>query len=458
MVEYFRDMKWFSGSISVLIISSVLITGCSKNKPETIITPPPPPPKDTVLKISNLLYSPHTIPIKPYEPTFSITGTVDFSGARGGVAKIRLTTSFGTDTTIAVQGGSEVTSGTITGLFEFIRPTSTQNHTFQIWLIDTKENASNKLSGSISVDFDESAEKWWPIRGNSDPTFNAMNKVSWLNDQYIAVGVSGRVETSADGSKWTSQRTGTDFNEISFNAVTWESSEYYVAGERNSILSSNDGINWTKKRVGIITDGYFTSIAGSGTVLVAVGNMGGYYAPSFPEISSSSDGSNWTGNLFSLPIFGGMLRSVIWSGNQFVAVGQGRDGDHDYLLILTSKDGLVWTDRSIHSPWVALSDVIWTGTQFVAVGGNTIATSADGITWNVTQPGSLTGARSVVYNGKRYVVAGDAGVYVSDDLVTWHQTFPIYPMYRGLKSIAWSEINHNYVAVGQDFDRYIISP
>jgi hypothetical protein len=443
--------------ILFIILGTFPFSRCSKNNDQVVTPPPPPPVKDTVLKISNLLYSPDTIAIKYYDPFYTIVGTINFSGARGGVSKIKLATSMGSDTTLIVPGASGITQGTLTGTFQFIRPITPQDYTFEISVIDSKGFTSNRLSGKVAIIYDDRAKEWWSINSLGDPV---MYKVAWLNDKYVSVG-GARIETSKDGANWTkgTVQGETDFNLITLFGTTWTGSEYYAVGERNSLLASTDGNNWVVRNEGVITDGYLKSIAGSGNALVAVGNKGGYYAPKYPEILVSSDGNNWSDNIFSINILGGELRSVIWSGSQFVAVGEGRDGDHDFLLILTSPDGTNWTDRSIHSTWIALSDVIWTGSQFVAVGGNVIVTSSDGINWQLNTPGILQGAKSIIYNGVRYVVAGDNGIFVSDNLIAWHQTVqPNFSSLDQLKSIAWSPSNYNYVAVGLFFNRYMISP
>src|SRR4051812_6792240 len=64
------------------------------------------------------------------------------------------------------------------------------------------------------------------------------------------------------------------------------------------------------------------------------------------------------------------LTAVAWTGAQLVAVG-------DSGTILTSPDGITWTNRSSGTDQ-GLSSITWTGTQLVAVGGlGTILTSPD---------------------------------------------------------------------------------
>jgi hypothetical protein len=59
-------------------------------------------------------------------------------------------------------------------------------------------------------------------------------------------------------------------------------------------------------------------------------------------------------------------------------------------VIVTSPDGITWTEFSLNS--TSLQDIIWTGTQFVVVGSSgsdRIVTSSDGITFitQINNPG-----------------------------------------------------------------------
>ena len=431
------------------------MAGCSKDSPAPVTPTPPPPPVEKTVRISNLQYSPAIVGIKLYSPSYTITGTINFMDANGGIVKLRLSTSAGGDTTISITEGAGVTSGTLTGIFEFVRPALPMQYNFEVWVIDAKGKESNKLTGTVEVIYDDRAESWWSIHEEN----HMMNKVAWLNNQYIAVGQYGRIETSANGASWTPQNSQVTEE---LRGIAWNGTQYIATGTKHTILASADAVNWNIITQGAITDGYLQAVAASPSTFVVVGSVN-FYGPSYPEILASTDGKTWSVNLFSVQTLGGVLRSVIWSGSQFVAVGQGQDGDHDYLLILTSPDGFNWTDRSIHTPWVALYDVIWTGSQLVAVGGNVIAISADGINWNVNQVTGMQNIRSIVYTGKKYVAVGNGSSFISVDALNWNQIGSgsgyVDPTDRDyFKSIAWSPVNYNYVAVGTYFYSYNISP
>jgi hypothetical protein len=144
-----------------------------------------------------------------------------------------------------------------------------------------------------------------------------------------------------------------------------------------------------------------------------------------------------------------VLHKVIWAGSQFVAVGTERvsttAGPVEYGLILTSSDGVSWTQRardSLPAGYTggyppAMADVAWSGTMLVAVGTAPSSqspaawTSPDGITWTFRPISTgYTMLRSVTW-GRGYFVAGGLGFgsYRSPDGVTWQEgTTPVSPV------------------------------
>jgi hypothetical protein len=128
------------------------------------------------------------------------------------------------------------------------------------------------------------------------------------------------------------------------------------------------------------------------------------------------------------------LNSVIWTGNQFVAVGSGG-------AVITSDDGETWTQRYAGS-WKSLRDIAFMGTRFVAV-GDTITTSTDGKQWtNVETNGDYF--HTILYGDGRFFAGGNS-IQTSVDGISWEvvlqsdQTSPIY-------DIIWT--GSIYVAIG----------
>ncbi len=153
------------------------------------------------------------------------------------------------------------------------------------------------------------------------------------------------------------------------------------------------------------------------------------------------------------------LHGVVWSGSQFVAVG---DGD----IILTSPDGSTWTAQTPGTSY-ALRGVVWSGSQFVAVGDRgTILTSPGGSTWTAQTPGTSDDLSGVAWSGSQFVAVGsciaanctaaDGTILTSPDGRTWTARTPStltndYPF-----GIVWS--GSQFMAVGIGNDTIVTSP
>ena len=157
----------------------------------------------------------------------------------------------------------------------------------------------------------------------------------------------------------------------------------------------------------------------SGTQYVAVGDGG--------VILTSADGATWTERDSGTAA---RLYGVAWSGSQFVAVGS-------HGKMPTSPDGVTWSEGYQASGL----DIIWSGTQFVVVGGD-ILTSPDGTTWTSQGSAQLYG---VVWSGTQYVAVGAYGkILTSPDAVTWTEQTSGTSSY--LTDVTWT--GSQFVAVG----------
>ena len=131
--------------------------------------------------------------------------------------------------------------------------------------------------------------------------------------------------------------------------------------------------------------------------------------------------------------------------SRFVAMGYGTN------TIAYSADGITWTGigTSIFSTYGL--GVAWNGTRFVAVGQgtNTIAYSADGITWTGIGTSIFsTYGFGVAWNGTRFVAvgAGTNSIAYSADGITWTGIGTSIFSTQGT-GVAWN--GTRFVAVGQ---------
>lgn len=147
------------------------------------------------------------------------------------------------------------------------------------------------------------------------------------------------------------------------------------------------------------------------------------------------------------------LRSVLWDGSKFVAVG----GD---TLTYTSTDGITWQGHirpeSTFSQWTLLHDVTFGSGMYVAVGErNRVLTSVDATTWTI-QRGEVTADtrdqfRFIHWNGQQFLaggwyqyVGGDPFVSVSKlnystDGVSWpHGSVPFPQYVESMNGAGWN--------------------
>jgi hypothetical protein len=74
-------------------------------------------------------------------------------------------------------------------------------------------------------------------------------------------------------------------------------------------------------------------------------------------------------------------------GGMAVALGYAQPSE-------VSADGIAWTVSDLFGFYGDYGGVVWTGTQWVAVGNGHAATSADGETWTDATPAPFSGTRA----------------------------------------------------------------
>jgi len=305
------------------------------------------------------------------------------------------------------------------------------------------------------------------ITWNRSATNTAGNILSlaWFGGQWVAAGdltntISSLSEqlTSADGINWTLHTTSTNIvNNYATHIMVSNGSVLLSAGVTSgtngasktrvtSIFNtSSDGLTWQISAGNTID---VESVIWAGSQFVGWSYVYKYFnVPPFSNLigervlETSPDGVIWTPRFHGGP-FLGSKSGLAWNGNLIVAVIHNQTGDSRIPtkgLILTSSDGISWTQRKVTTNY--LHDVVWTGSQFVAVGGvqnlfvasADIWTSPDGIVWTqqlVAVNGKL---ESITWNGQLLVAVGNQIVSVtsttglvmtSPDGITWsHQTF-----------------------------------
>lgn len=249
--------------------------------------------------ISNLKYSPATALHAP-GGTATISGTFDFVDAGGDIVSLRIAGSGGVDLTVATPALGGVRSGTGSGSF-VIPVERIGKSTFELWAVDSRGSESNRLAGTFEVLPDDTAMTW--TRLDVAPPA-VLYGIAWNGRRYVAVGARGTVMTSLDLSGRTVQASGVGHPLRSVAASPSRVVAVSDAGGEAVVLGSSDGLDWS------------------------VHHRAGGLSPRT------------------------MLSKVLWTGSQFVAVGQEIALSVSpiwvpYAVILTSPDGIVWARRAI---------------------------------------------------------------------------------------------------------------
>ncbi|MCH9650305.1 MAG: hypothetical protein K0U98_18875 [Deltaproteobacteria bacterium] len=252
------------------------------------------------------------------------------------------------------------------------------------------------------------------------PVAGRTEDVIWTGSRFVAAGDNGRVFISSRGVSWTTTRTLPEVVQRLHDVET--NGTNFAAVGRQAAMRSQDGLTWNAASLDNPPSFLvLLRVASDGDGYVAVGSSfsGG-------EIWRSDDGLAWQQASFDN---GANLNDVIWTGTEFVAVGQ--DG-----RITASGTGEIWTERD-SSTTLDLIAITGDTNQMVALGRDgLIATSQDGVLWQSTPGGLPTpgfDALDLTFDGQTYLVVGPFGYRAtSPDSVQWTvhpevgEEFPTY--------------------------------
>ena len=392
----------------LVVVSAAWMVGCGGGGDGTDHTP----------SLANLSYGPARLAVKRGE-TGVVQGQADFSDAGGDIVEARLQIDGGPVLVVPTPTLGGVKSGTAGLNIEFSLDEA-GSFPFELWVVDSGGRSSNRLGGTVETFVDDSASSWRTTAWFGGAMLSA---VAWGGNRYVAVGTVGAVRTSPDGVQWTAQtsnvshwlqsiaRSGSQFAAVGQDAMTYE----WV------VITSPDGQTWTTRAAAVPNNpGALYRVVWTGSQFIAVGEETIYPGGSmYALILTSPDGITWTQRARgTIP---GLMRSVVASGSQLVSVGA--SGTYDPPLSWTSQDG--------GSSWVASpmpgnalpSDLVFAQGRFVAVSGyagSKTWLSTDGANWQLSSDTLSSGASAILATGSRYVAFGSTNtVYVSGDAQHW---------------------------------------
>lgn len=223
-----------------------------------------------------------------------------------------------------------------------------------------------------------------------------------IADRYYAIGfkkVNGEkirfYRTSKDGIKWTDVKYTGKAQDFSLNTVVHDGNQYLSYASR-AVYASADGVNWKiVKKINLMPIIVSGSAVGDGKMV----SVGGY----------SSFGTNRSWGYFQIDATGkvsydsedgkGPLNDVVWTGKQFLAVG-------DEGLMMTSKDGIKWTETASPTKESMYRIIVAKDTYYLTGSNGLIMSSKDLKTWKKQKSNTTLNIGSIAWNGKTFVAVG----------------------------------------------------
>jgi len=290
-------------------------------------------------------------------------------------------------------------------------------------------------SNSFTIDTSPDGLTWTP-RSPPAGSFLQGTSVARSPAQWVMVGMSGGIISSADAVTWTLRQSGTTKN---LTQVVWTGSQFVAVGADGAVVTSPDGETWTV-RTPPTTDS-FTALGASAALIVASTFP---YAGSVSALWTSTDGVSWAQRYPGA----GSFNDIIYANDKFAAVGSYRTG--------YSSDGISWTfDNTLYG---LLDSVVFTGTQFLAVGvapkdGSAVFRSSDGVSWTPIAGGaSLNRIARRPSDGRLVVTGGDNRRVSSDNGSTWQVDYGTHSPSVGspFLEVLWSPHANAFLALIQD--------
>jgi len=240
-----------------------------------------------------------------------------------------------------------------------------------------------------------------------------LNAAIWDNEKFVAVGDSGAIHTSVDGSTWVAQTSGTTENLTDIIWNKWAVGlrgvpEYIAVGWNGTILWSNNGENWNSVTSGVTVN--LQAIAYNGSTYVIVGASG--------TVLYSNNVTSWqagTSGIGSLALYDVIYNDDI---DKFIAVGA-------LGKILESSDGNTWTEQESGTSNILLG-ITWTEGRMVATSTNGKLCISDdgGLTWETNYVTSnveadrYQDAADLILENKKLIAAQAVYAYVDANAFT----------------------------------------
>jgi hypothetical protein len=208
--------------------------------------------------------------------------------------------------------------------------------------------------------------------------------LTYGNGKYVAVGTSGTVIASSDGTDWNlTEQRARSIAKTTYSDKGHLTRARFIAGSRAAVGSGIAGKKLPAGRT-LIDSGYSSDI--SGNLLGVAYGAGKFVAIGDDGFSwSSTDGTSWT-QVGGVSL--GWFTSIAFLNGKFVAFGY--DGDY---VVLTSSDGSAWSSAPMSTSDFCAGSAYGNGIYVAVVwsgSGSPIFTSTNGSNdWTAVSNGSI---------------------------------------------------------------------
>lgn len=233
--------------------------------------------------------------------------------------------------------------------------------------------------------------RWSNPLPNGNNVYDLSVKDAW----YVQVTDHGQIYVSTNRLEWSPRVSGVT---NSLRAVMFHQERIIITGENGTILHGGLAAPFERATLTPPTTDWLESVAGSDSLLVAVGDEAAIY--------TSPDAVQWQ-RVSGLP-FSDWLRGVAYGGGTFVAVGENG-------LIATSTDGTQWRRRSSGTTR-HLNRAAFRGGIFYAVGegGISLFSFNQGANWTGEATGTTNNLFAVGLGDPARLVTGEAALQLKE--------------------------------------------
>lgn len=265
----------------------------------------------------------------------------------------------------------------------------------------------------------------------SSPASADLNDVIYDGSQFLAVGGSGTILKSSDGVAWEAVAGVGISAQLNGIAYSEKTSSYMAVGNDGTILGSTDGNVWRLQQAptekNLLSVAYndfsecFVAVGDNGEILIStdggwvhqdggernltkvsfVKDLGLCIATGYGLLLRSADCVEWTP---CISMGDTQLHDILYVDSLGLYIAPGNNG-----AIAVSRDGNVWSNRSIHIN-IDIFSLAYNAEDNALVGvgtGGSIVRSYDGLTWEKV----LDGVEPYTY----YLKASDDEYFLLDE-------------------------------------------